>query len=107
MEIDTSIYIVAMCIIIALIGGRKLRKSMMPLLRFGIVLFFIGSVFAEDMPQPIAISQQPIIAPPPEQFTEACRAISNAFSQSDYDLFFYTDMYMIGLNNSSVLNRTA
>lgn len=107
MEIDTSIYIVAICIIIALIGGRKLRKSMVPLLRLGIILFSIGLVSGEDMPQPVASSQQPIIAPSPEQFVEACHMFSNAFGQSDYDLFFYTDIYMIGLNNSSVLNLTA
>ncbi len=51
--------------------------------------------------------QTPILAPPPEQFVEACQMFSDAFGQSDYNLFFYTDIYMIGLNNSSILNLTA
>ncbi|MCK9569702.1 hypothetical protein M0R72_12235 [Candidatus Pacearchaeota archaeon] len=71
MEIDTSIYIVALCILAALIGGRKIRKSMMPLLRIGVVLFLMGGAVAEDAPQAVAAGQQPIIAPPPEQLADA------------------------------------
>lgn len=111
MEIDTSIYIVAICIIIALIGGRKLRKSMVPLLRLGIILFVVGSAFAENVPEWQSSSQTPLIAPPAHQLEEAeiviDKLISDAFGLSDHEQFMYTDIYIIGLNNSSILNLSA
>lgn len=91
--------------IISAILLRYLRK-ISTLMKLGIIiLIMIYPTVGDDWYE--SSGQTPILAPPPEQFVEACQTFSNAFGRSDYDLFFYSDIYMIGLNNSSVLNLTA
>jgi hypothetical protein len=107
MEIDTSIYIVALCIIIALISGRKIKKATLPLLRLGIVLLLVGNAFAEDMPQSVAAGQQPIIAPPPEQMAKAGNLMDDLIISMEQALFLSDDYWPCPLNNGSILNLTA
>lgn len=107
MEIDTSIYIVALCIIIALISGRKIKKATLPLLRLGIVLLLAGSTVAEDAPQAMVAGQQPIIAPPPEQMAKASGFMDDLIISMEQALFLSDDYWPVPLNNSSILNLTA
>lgn len=107
MEIDTSIYIVALCIIIALIGGRKIKKATLPLLRLGIVLLLVGNAFAEDAPQSVVAGQQPILAPSPEHFAKAGSFMDEMIISMEQALFLSDDYWPIPLNNSSIINLTA
>jgi len=108
MEINLAILIIAVAVLVALLGLRKLRCSTTYLLRLGIIfsMMCIGSAQDEAPPDfTPTVGQHPVIFPV-EHMMRAEAALESAICPDDDHMLFLSDTYWpinISRNNSTVM----